>query len=81
MSFLDEADVARIETVIAAHALPTKLRTGLPLGEVMSAMARDKKVRAGALRFVVLKSVGQAVTHDAVPQALAEDAFRQVGAV
>jgi 3-dehydroquinate synthase len=80
MGLFDVADVSRVEAVVAAHGLPIKLRTGLPLAELMTAMARDKKVRAGALRFVVLKSVGQAITHDAVPQALAENVFRQVGA-
>lgn len=81
MGMLDAAHVTRIETVVAAHALPTRLRAALSLADAMSAMARDKKVRAGALRFVVLKGVGKALTHDAVPRALAEQVLRQVGAV
>jgi 3-dehydroquinate synthase len=46
----------------------------------MAAMARDKKVRAGALRFVVLKSLGAAVTQGGVDPVLAEESFREVGA-
>jgi 3-dehydroquinate synthase len=75
------ADVARVEKTVAAHALPTRLRAPLPLGDLMAAMARDKKVRAGKLRFVVLKSLGEAVTRDDVPPAMAEACFREVGAV
>jgi 3-dehydroquinate synthase len=44
-------------------------------------MARDKKVRAGALRFVVLKSLGLAATQGGIDPAQAEIAFRAVGAV
>jgi 3-dehydroquinate synthase len=44
-------------------------------------MARDKKVRAGALRFVVLKSLGLAATQGDIDPALAEASFREVGAV
>ncbi|HEY9250531.1 MAG TPA: 3-dehydroquinate synthase, partial [Rariglobus sp.] len=61
-------------------ALPVRLREPLPLGPLMAAMARDKKVRAGALRFVVLESVGSAATRGGVDPALAEASFREVGA-
>jgi 3-dehydroquinate synthetase len=43
-------------------------------------MSRDKKVRAGLARFVVLKTPGEAVIRDEVPAALAEACFREVGA-
>ncbi len=74
------ADVARIETVVAAHGLPVRLREPLPLGELFAAMARDKKVRAGLPRFVVLRKIGEAATSGEVPRAFAEAAFREVGA-
>ena len=77
---IDDAAVARIDAVLAAHALPVKLREPLPLGPLMAAMARDKKVRAGALRFVVLKSLGNAATQGGIDPALAEASFREVGA-
>ena len=77
---LSLADAARIATVIAAHALPTRLRAPLPLAVLMAAMARDKKVRAGLPRFVVLKKIGEAATQDGVTAAQAEACFRAVGA-
>ncbi len=46
----------------------------------MAAMARDKKIRAGLPRFVVLKKIGSAVTQDNVPPSLVEESFREVGA-
>lgn len=73
-------DVARIERVVAAHALPVRLRAPLPLAALEAAMARDKKVRAGGLRFVVLRALGEAVTRGEVPSALAEASWREVGA-
>jgi 3-dehydroquinate synthase len=77
---ISAADVRRIEAVVAAHALPVRLPTPLPLADLLKAMARDKKARAGLPRFVVLKKIGNAVTHDNVPPALVEACFREIGA-
>jgi 3-dehydroquinate synthase len=73
-------DVARVERVVAAHALPVRLRVPLPLSALHHAMTRDKKARAGGLRFVVLKSLGGAATQASVPPELVAAAFREVGA-
>jgi 3-dehydroquinate synthase len=80
LGYIGEAEVARIGAVLAAHALPVRLGEPLPLGPLMGAMARDKKVRAGALRFVVLKSIGEAATRGGIDPALAEACLREVGA-
>lgn len=81
LGYVDASVVARIDEVLVAHALPVRLREPLPLGPLMAAMARDKKVRAGALRFVVLKSIGNAATQGEIDPALAEASFREVGAL
>ncbi|MEY4940128.1 MAG: 3-dehydroquinate synthase [Verrucomicrobiota bacterium] len=81
LGYLSESDVARVERVVAAHALPTRLREPLDYQELQAAMARDKKVRAGNLRFVVLKAIGAAVTQEQVPGEFASASFREVGAV
>ncbi|MFA5264229.1 MAG: 3-dehydroquinate synthase [Opitutaceae bacterium] len=78
---IDSAAVDGIDRVVAAHALPVRLREPLRYADLHAAMARDKKVRAGTLRFVVLQRVGEAVTRDNVAPALAEASFREVGAV
>lgn len=74
------AEVARIERVVAAHALPVRLRAPLAYSDLQAAMTRDKKVRAGGLRFVVLKKLGEAATQGDVAPALVEASFREVGA-
>lgn len=81
LGYLTEPDVARVERVVAAHALPTRLRGPLAYETLQAAMARDKKVRAGNLRFVVLKRLGEAATQDNVPAELARASFREVGAI
>ncbi len=78
---LTAAEVARIDAVLAAHALPVRLRAPLPLADLRAVMARDKKVRAGALRFIVLRGIGQAAVQGAVDPALVDASFRAVGAV
>jgi 3-dehydroquinate synthase len=80
LGHLAAAEVARVEAVLSAHALPTRLATALPAVELMAAMTRDKKVRAGLLRFVVLTRLGEAVTRDGVPASAVEEVWSEVGA-
>jgi 3-dehydroquinate synthase len=80
LGLISEADVVRIERVISAHRLPVRLRAPLPLTELQAAMGRDKKVRGGVVRFIVLGAVGAAAVHDGVPPEAAAAALREVGA-
>lgn len=80
LGYISPAEVARVDAVLAAHALPIRLRQPLSLAELFAAMARDKKVRAGLPRFVVLKQLGVAATQDNTDPALVEAAFRAIGA-
>jgi 3-dehydroquinate synthase len=80
LGYLAPGDVARIERALAAHALPVRLRAPLPYAELHAAMTRDKKVRAGGLRFVVLKRLGEAATQGGIDLAAVEASFREVGA-
>ena len=81
LGHLTPAEVARIDAVIAAHALPVQLAAPLPVAALTAAMTRDKKARAGLPRFVVLRRIGEAVTCDRVEPALVESVWREVGAV
>ena len=80
LGYIEAPEVARVEAVVAAHALPVRLREPLPWSELSAAMARDKKVRDGGLRFVVLRALGDSATRAGVDPAMAEAAFREVGA-
>ena len=66
--------------MLTAHALPVRLASPLPVGALLAAMARDKKVRAGLPRFVVLTSLGEAFTRDGLDSAMIEAVWREVGA-
>jgi len=69
LEFMLRASAARVLFV------PDRFR-----GRAHAAMARDKKVRAGSPRFVVLKSIGSAVTQDGIAPDLVEACFREIGA-
>jgi 3-dehydroquinate synthase len=79
LGLIGDNEVSRIETVVVAHALPSRLRAALSTEGLMAAMARDKKVRSGALRFIVLRSVGEAAVRGDVPSAEVEAVWREVG--
>jgi len=81
LGLIDARACERISAVIAAHDLPLQLREPLPVEALLDAMRRDKKVRAGLPRFVVLRALGEAITKDGIDEALARECFAAVGAV
>lgn len=80
LGHLTPADVARVEKTVAAHALPIRLRESLAVSNLMETMLHDKKARAGKLRFVVLKQLGEAVTRGKIDPVLVEAVWRELGA-
>lgn len=75
------AEADAVAHTLAAHQLPTRLHTSLPLERMLEAMRRDKKVRGGKLRFVLQEGIGAASTADDVPEAAAVQALLAGGAV
>jgi 3-dehydroquinate synthase len=73
-------DVDRVESCVAAHGLPLRLRAGMPEPTLRNAMSHDKKNRGGNIRFVVLDSIGRAATRSDVPLDLVTAVWREVGA-
>ena len=80
LGLIPAADAARVEQVVAANALPVRLRQALPVATLMAAMLHDKKARSGRLRFVVLSRLGEAATRDDVETAVVEAVWRELGA-
>jgi len=80
LGFIDARACERISAVLAAHDLPLCLRDPLPVEALIDAMRRDKKVRAGLPRFVVLRELGEAITKDGIDEQLARECFAVVGA-
>jgi 3-dehydroquinate synthase len=80
LGLISLADLARVERVVAAYDLPVRLRGSLPVANLMAAMQHDKKVRAGRLRFVVLRRLGEAATRADIDPGLVEAIWRELGA-
>lgn len=80
LDLISGTDVDRVARLVAANALPVRLRAPLPRAALMAAMQSDKKVRGGRLRFVVLQRLGQAVTRADVDAGPVEEVWRELGA-
>lgn len=68
----ENALVPRTVAILEKNKLPVKLRSPLSIKSLTHAMASDKKVRAGKLRFVLMRSVGNAFTTSSVPEEAAQ---------
>lgn len=76
---LDDATVDRHRAVLDSLSLPTTY----PLGRwqsLLATMRRDKKARAGMLRFIILDGVGKPVTLEGPEDHLLFTAYQEVGA-
>lgn len=72
--------VPRTVALLKKNALPVKLRAPLSIELLMRAMASDKKVRAGKLRFVLMRAVGAAFTTSDVPAESAQAVWETLSA-
>ncbi|MDZ7661610.1 3-dehydroquinate synthase [Thiohalophilus sp.] len=71
--WLSEQDVLRVENLLDKAELPTRAPHNMTYERFMELMAVDKKVRAGQVNLVLLKSLGEAVvTADFDPALLRE---------
>ena len=82
----DPALPARVEAHLAAVGLPARIRdlerghnSGFTVSALMARMRKDKKVRDGLLRFVLLRGPGEAFTATDVPAAAVEALLREEG--
>ncbi len=72
MGILGEDDVMQLEKVIKKAGLPAEM-PDLDKEKVMRAMKHDKKVAQDKIRFVLLKSIGNAFITDEVSPSLVEE--------
>ena len=61
LGWLAEADKQRAVALIDAAGLPTRAPAALTVERFLALMAVDKKVKAGRLRLVLLRGIGEAV--------------------
>lgn len=69
------ADVGRQRALLIRAGLPVTVPGDVKVEEVLSAMARDKKLSRGRLRFILPTSIGEVVIRDDVPMDLVRDAL------
>ncbi len=75
---LDDATVDRHRSILASLELPTTYGIGRWEG-LLATMRRDKKARAGMLRFIILDGVGKPVTLEGPEDHLLFTAYQEVG--
>lgn len=80
MGVTDPALRLRTVGVLQRVGLPVRLPRAVPAGELLAAMAGDKKKRDGELRFVVPRAAADVRVESGVPAALVERAWAAVGA-
>ena len=79
MGMLTTEDVQRIDNIIDHAQLPTRAPASMDYDTFIKYMSVDKKVEAGAIRFVLLKKIGESlITADYEPELLKQtiDAHR-----
>ena len=73
MGMLGESDVTRIVAVCERANLPVRPPNGMTVDNFLTHMAVDKKNIDGRLRFVLMKSLGNAYVEEQVPSDLLND--------
>jgi shikimate kinase/3-dehydroquinate synthase len=76
------ADAERVVSHVAAMRMPAELRMlnrRFSAAALIGHMGRDKKVRDGALKFVLARGIGQAFTAGDVPMEAVTDLLRDEG--
>ena len=58
----------RIEAVLKSAGLPIRIPAALAPDQLLKAMRSDKKKKAGKLRYVLLKNIGDVFVTDEVPE-------------
>ena len=64
---IDQSD--RVLEALKRHELPMRLPSDISTGAILEAMRKDKKFHAGAIRFVMLRGLGDAFVSDSVNEA------------
>ncbi len=66
LGFCDILLQKRIEGILESVNLPTRIPSDMKPDALLQAMQRDKKKRAGQLRLILIRSIGQAFVSDDV---------------
>ncbi|GAB4109740.1 MAG: 3-dehydroquinate synthase [Roseiflexaceae bacterium] len=70
LGMLEPGFVARQRALLSAYGLPTLLPEGMHADDLIRLTLRDKKVRAGRVRWVLPTGIGGAVVREDIPEEL-----------
>lgn len=77
---LDRVPIERVRTLLTRLGLPTRLGVDLSLSSLIETIGRDKKIRRGAVRWVLLRAVGAPVIQTGMDEALVQAAVADLQA-
>lgn len=77
LGLIDDATVSRQRACIEQYGLPTRWPE-LPVEDCIVAMRKDKKVRAGTMKFIVAEAIGRAAQRTDVTEAQARLAMQAI---
>lgn len=80
LGYLTKDSTMRVTRLLEANALPTALRAPLPVEALLATMMRDKKVRQGTLKFVVMTALGASITQAGIDPDLIRQLWLEAGA-
>ncbi len=78
LGLLEQPAVERVEAILKHFGLPTQLTEPIDTDRIMLSMRNDKKTQGGALRFVLLESIGQPVIRSDVPEQQVRAAYESL---
>jgi 3-dehydroquinate synthase len=77
---LADGGAARVEAVFRASGLPASIGVPVSAAQLLEAMRQDKKARAGTIRLVILKGLGEAELLNTADESLILSIWRDAGA-
>ena len=81
LKLFPNADCRRLERLLKNLKLPVSLAgLGLAASKILSAMKRDKKKKAGRLRFILPVRIGKVVAREGIPLGLVQKILLESGA-
>lgn len=72
---VDAETVQRTKALVEKYDLPVTLAKPLSVDDLISVSKKDKKARAGKMRYVALEDLGTAVTVEDIPESSIRDIF------
>ncbi len=81
LGWITDKDLHRVDNLIDRAQLPTRSPASLDEHKFFELMTRDKKAKAGHIRLVLLKKMGQAVLCDDYDDALLQQTLRDHHAI